>query len=137
MTFYNYKVPEWQEKEIDLWIKSYPKSYNYLLSLFKALKYNFGKAFLYRDNLLKTLHSETNPYQFQDLIKRLITTMETEQRKIIVDKTKADLAKTLPGRIIDTAFNETKADLFSAIDFGGNYLLIGAGLLLALYVLKG
>jgi len=136
MTFYDYNVPEWQEKEIDLWIKSYPSSYNYLLSLFKALKYNFRKAVLYRDNILKTLHSETNPYQFQDLIKRLVTTMETEQRNKIVAETKKELNKDFIQRVIKTTVEETKVDINNAVDFGFDYILIGAGILAALYFLK-
>lgn len=137
MTFYDYNVPEWQEKEIDLWIKSYPRSYNYLLSLFKALKYNFSKANLYRDNILKTTHSETNPYQFQDIILRLVSAMEKEQRDKIVAGTKAELAKTFIPRVLDTAYKETVNDINKAVDFGFDYILIGAGVLLALYVLKG
>lgn len=137
MTFYDYNVPEWQEKEIDLWIKSYPPSYNYLLSLFKALKYNYRKPFLYRDNILKTTHSETNPYQFQDIIKRLVTTMEAEQRQRIVDETKKELNKDFISRVIKTTVEETKVDINNAVDFGFDYILIGAGVLLALYVLKG
>jgi len=77
-----------------------------------------------------------NPYQFQDLINKYIGVLEKKKRDEMVNDKKAELNKTLIPRIIDTTINETKADLFSVIDIGGNYLLIGAGILALLYLLK-
>ena len=62
--------------------------------------------------------------------------MEKRQRDKVVEKTKDELAKTFIPRVLDTAYEETKADLEKAVDFGFDYILIGAGILAALYFLK-
>ena len=128
-------IPEWQVKETELWIKSYPPSYNYLLSLFKDLKVTFNKKYISRIYMSEPLDGY-NPYQFQDLIKKFIGTLEKRQRDKVVEKTKDELAKTFIPRVLDTAYEETKADLEKAVDFGFDYILIGAGILAALYFLK-
>jgi len=134
-TILSLSVPDWQVKETDLWIKSYPSSYNYLLSLFKNLKITFNKKYISRIHMSEILDGY-NPYQFQDLINKYIGVLEKKKRDEMVNDKKAELNKTLIPRIIDTTINETKADLFSVIDIGGNYLLIGAGILALLYLLK-